>query len=352
MYPLKARLLRSALDALYYTGVYRLFAPGWSGVGTIFTLHRVRNSPDGNPFSPNRILDITPAFLEATIRHVLDLGCEIVSLDQVRQRLIDRDFKRKFVCFTFDDGYTDHYTDALPIFRKYNAPFTIYVTTGFTDGMAIFWWQHLENTIAQEKRISLRVGDRDFSLTTRDTAEKHKAFASIYWELRRAPLPVQQAAVRQLIDTYEIDNQAFCEQSALSWEMLAELSKSGLVTLGAHTINHYAMSKLSAEDIRREAGASRDILADRLGSRPAHFAYPFGDRTSAGTRDFELIRELGFSTATTTRKGVIFPEHVDHLHALPRVSLNGDYQTQRYIPVFLSGAPFALWNRFRKLDVG
>ncbi|MGD2137723.1 MAG: polysaccharide deacetylase family protein [Gammaproteobacteria bacterium] len=351
MYPLKARLLRTTLDAMYYTGIYRIFTPLWSGVGAIFTLHRVRSGADAGPFAPNRILDVTPEFLEATISHVLDLGCDIVSLDEARQRLVNRDFGRKFVCFTFDDGYIDHYTTAFPIFRKYNAPFTIYVTTGFTDGQAVFWWQHLEDTIAANEEIGLRVGERDFRMQTRDTDEKCRAFSSIYWELRRAPQAVQQAAVRQLVENYEIDNRGFCDRSALPWEMLEKLAASELVTIGAHTINHYASSKLPAAELRQEAAGSRDILAHRLDVEPAHFAYPFGDRTSAAARDFGVIRELGFGTATTTRKGVLFPEHADHLHALPRVSLNGDYQTQRYIPVFLSGAPFALWNRFRKLDV-
>jgi peptidoglycan/xylan/chitin deacetylase (PgdA/CDA1 family) len=351
MYPLKARLLRTTLDAMYYSGIYRLFAPLWSGVGAIFTLHRVRGNTHAKTFSPNRILDITPEFLDATISHVLELGYDIVSLDQVKQRLVNRDFTKKFVCFTFDDGYTDHYTTAFPIFKKYNAPFTVYVTTGFSDGKAVFWWQHLEDTIAAHNEISLRIGERDFRLQARDTNEKHRAFDAIYWELRRSPQAVQQAAVSRLIENYQIDNQAFCNQSALSWEMLAELVNSDLVTIGAHTVNHYASSKLSAEDLRLEADNSRGILSRKLGNTPVHFAYPFGDSTSADARDFAIIRELGFSTATTTRKGILFPEHANHLHALPRVSLNGDYQTQRYIPVFLSGAPFALWNRFRKLDV-
>ena len=54
--------------------------------------------------------------------------------------------------------------------------------------------------------------------------------------------------------------------------------------------------------------------------------------------------------AVTTRKGLIYPEHGDHLFALPRVSLNGDYQSLHFIDLYLSGAPFALWNRFRRVD--
>jgi peptidoglycan/xylan/chitin deacetylase (PgdA/CDA1 family) len=87
-----------------------------------------------------------------------------------------------------------------------------------------------------------------------------------------------------------------------------------------------------------------------LGRRPAHFSYPVGDRTSAGPREFRIAAEVGFKTAVTTRPGVLFPEHAAHLTALPRISLNGEYQQRRYARVLLSGAATALWNGFRRVD--
>jgi hypothetical protein len=47
---------------------------------------------------------------------------------------------------------------------------------------------------------------------------------------------------------------------------------------------------------------------------------------------------------------MIFPESADHLTALPRVSLNGNYQDTRILPVLTSGAATAMWNRFRRID--
>ena len=66
-------------------------------------------------------------------------------------------------------------------------------------------------------------------------------------------------------------------------------------------------------------------------------------------REFRLARELGFATAVTTRKGLIFDAHEDHLTALPRLSLSGDYQKPRYVEVLLSGAPFLLFNGLRRV---
>jgi hypothetical protein len=55
-------------------------------------------------------------------------------------------------------------------------------------------------------------------------------------------------------------------------------------------------------------------------------------------------------TGVTTRKGLIHPRHAQELTALPRVSLNGDYQKARYVKVLLSGAPFAFFNMMPKVS--
>jgi peptidoglycan/xylan/chitin deacetylase (PgdA/CDA1 family) len=95
---------------------------------------------------------------------------------------------------------------------------------------------------------------------------------------------------------------------------------------------------------------SRAVIAAALGEAPEHLAYPYGDATTAGPREFAIAAELGFKTAATTRPGVLFAEHADHLTALPRLSLNGGYQDTRYIRVLMSGAVTALWNGFKRVD--
>ena len=93
------------------------------------------------------------------------------------------------------------------------------------------------------------------------------------------------------------------------------------------------------------------MIEAALGVRPAHLAYPVGDRSAAGPREFKIASELGFKTAVTTRPGVIFRRHAGHLTALPRISLNGNFQRPRYAKVLISGAATGLWNGFRPLNV-
>jgi hypothetical protein len=57
---------------------------------------------------------------------------------------------------------------------------------------------------------------------------------------------------------------------------------------------------------------------------------------------------LGLETAVTTQKGLLYPEHAQELTALPRLSLNGDFQDIRYVKALLSGMPFALMNTLKR----
>ena len=99
-----------------------------------------------------------------------------------------------------------------------------------------------------------------------------------------------------------------------------------------------------------EMATSRARIEAALQRQVRHLAYPYGDKIAAGPREFAIAKAAGFKTAVTTRPGMIFPESAGHLTALQRISLNGNYQDERILPVLTSGAATAMWNGFRRID--
>ena len=154
-----------------------------------------------------------------------------------------------------------------------------------------------------------------------------------------------------LRDRAGVDPRALVESACLDWEELRALARHPLATMGAHTLTHPAPGLLAGSGRAAEMAESRDRLELEFRPECRHFAYPYGDMGSAGPREFALSAELGFETAVTTRPGMIFPEHAGHLLALPRMSVNGLWQDESYFETLLSGAPFALWNRGRRVNV-
>ena len=347
---LRQTIIRGGLESLYFSGAHAALKPFVGGVGVILTLHHVRPPRPGR-FQPNRMLEITPRFLTRVVKLLRGSGLDLVSLDEMHRRLTEGDFARRFVCLTFDDGYRDTLTFAYPILKAAGVPFAVYVASSFPDRLGELWWLALEAVIAKNDQIGLVIDGENRSFACRSVAEKRALYDELYWWLRRRPTESEtRAIVRNLAACYQVDVAAFCKDLCMDWPQIAQLAADPLVTIGAHTVNHPMLARLPPDAARGEMDLSRSVIEAALSRRPQHLAYPFGDLTAAGPREFAAAAALGFKTAVTTRPGVIFAAHRDRLTALPRISLNGEFQQLRYVRVLLSGSATAMWNGFRRLE--
>jgi len=345
---LRQTIIRGGLESLFFSGAYLALKPYVGGVGVILTLHHVR-PPRPDRFQPNRLLEVTPRFLTRVIKLLRRSNVDLVSLDEMHRRLSEGDFARRFVCLTFDDGYRDTLQYAYPILKEAGVPFAVYVATSFPDRLGELWWLALEAVIARNDGVALEIDGRHRSFACGTVEEKYALYDELYWWLRGRPTEAEvRSIMRNLAACYQVDIAAFCTELCMGWEELAELAADPLVTIGAHTVTHPMLAKVSAHTARSELDLSRTVIEAALMTRPEHLAYPVGDPTSAGPREFKIAAELGFKTAVTTRPGVLFAEHKDCLTALPRISLNGEYQRLRYVRVLLSGSATAMWNGFRR----
>jgi peptidoglycan/xylan/chitin deacetylase (PgdA/CDA1 family) len=343
-------VIRAGLEALYFTGAHYLLRPIFAGVGGIFMLHHVRPRRD-TEFQPNHHLEITPEFLRAVLIHLRARDIDIVTVDEMHQRLIQRDFSRRFACFTFDDGYRDNRDFALPVMREFDAPFTVYVASDFAQGTGRLWWIALEMVVAQAQTIEAEIGGVAVRLDASTADAKQAAFDRLHDWMRALPGEHDiRREISALCARYGVDETAICRDLCLSWDELKPFADDPLLTIGAHTITHCNLAKQAEAIATHEMAVSRARIETALQRPVVHLAYPYGDRIAAATREFALARATGFNTAVTTRPGMIFPESAGHLTALPRVSLNGNYQHRRILPVLTSGAATAMWNGFRRID--
>ncbi len=340
-------IVKAALHAAHFAGVDGLLAPLTRGLGVIFMLHHVRPEPPRD-FEPNRILKVTPDFLESVIKQVKDAGFETISLDEVPERLAPSYRGPPFACFTLDDGYKDNRDYAYPVFKRHNVPMAIYVPTDYADGAGDLWWLVLEAVLERAPHVSVQMDGAMRHYATVSPIEKSLAFDTIYWWLRGLPEDRARHVVAELAQSIGYDSSKLCSELVMNWDDLRDLARDPLVTIGAHTRRHLALAKLPAAEAEEEIGASIRRIESELGRPCRHLSYPYGCSQSAGWREFEIAERLGLLTAVTTRKGLIWRRHGRAMTALPRLSLNGDFQDARYTKVLLSGAPFAVWNAMRR----
>jgi peptidoglycan/xylan/chitin deacetylase (PgdA/CDA1 family) len=346
---LRNTVIRAGLEALYFSGAHYLLRPIFAGVGAIFMLHHVRPSHDAE-FQPNHHLEVDPEFLRAMLAHLRTLDIDIVTMDEAHARLSQRNFARRFACFTFDDGYRDNRDFALPVMREFDAPLTVYVASDFAEAGRL-WWVALERVIAKASAIEAPIGGMVTRFDTSTAAAKQATFDRLHDWLRGLPSEHDvEREISALCTRYDVDETTIARDLCMSWDELKAFADDSLVTIGAHTITHCNLAKQSEATATFEMVTGRIRIEAALQRPVHHLAYPYGDRIAAGTREFTLARAAGFKTAVTTRPGMLFPESAGHLTALQRVSLNGNYQDERVIPVLTSGAATAVWNGFRRID--
>ncbi len=346
----RTTLIRAGLEGLYRTGIHRLARQFTAGSGAILMFHRVRPAL-GDAFQPNSGLEITPAFLDEVLTELRASDVDIVSMDEAHRRLTGDATGRRFVALTFDDGYRDNRTYALPVLKRHNAPFTLYVVADYAAGQGRMWWVTLENVVAGASHLEITIDGEVRSFTCATPEEKIATFVALYDHVRMRPTYAEfKAFMARVADAGRLDAEEECRALTMGWSEIQTLAEDPLVTIGAHTISHPILTMLTENAARDEIAGSATAIAERLGRRPEHFAYPVGQPYAAGAREFRLAREAGFKTAVTTRPGVLFADHADHLTALPRIAVNGQFQSLHYLDVLLSGAPTALRNRFRRVD--
>lgn len=270
--------------------IYRLLHPI---LGEIWCLHRV--VPNRSWASSNRELEITPDHLEHLILSYMDAGYRFVSIDSIVERInkMRWPWQKKMVNISFDDGFRDIYEYAYPIFKKYNIPFTIYLTTALPEGKAELWWIKLERLINQY--TTLIVQGEEYRCKTME--EKNQVFNDLMQRIYHCS-DTPSKVFGKWFANYQID----MDNLTLTWDELAEMLSSGLLTPGSHTQSHPMLTKIPTDEVRTELKESKTIIEQHLSIPINHFSYPHSAYNMEIANELRLV---GYKSATLGYGGSI-----------------------------------------------
>ncbi|MEZ5811694.1 MAG: polysaccharide deacetylase family protein [Rhizobiaceae bacterium] len=338
-----------ALTAARLSGLPLITRPFLGGAGACLMLHRVTNEPV-KPLGVNRHLSVTPLFLDRTIAEMKRMGYRFVTMDELADRLKSGCSSERFAAVSLDDGYRDNLVEALPVFEKHEVPFIVHVAPGLTDGETVLWWEIVEDIVTFSDEVCLPTSKGSLAIECRTPAEKVYANCMVSEFLTGEVAEADQmATLVGLARTAGIDFQAVGPNLLMNWDELARIAAHPLAEIGAHTMHHYNLKRLDDDAAFREIAGVRRVLERKLGRKPRHMAFPYGYSKAVGAREVAMAREAGFDTSVTTRHGVLQAGHREHLHALPRISVNGRYQRVSHIRTMLSGLTTPMANYGRRL---
>jgi peptidoglycan/xylan/chitin deacetylase (PgdA/CDA1 family) len=340
-------LTRARLELAYFSGHARIMQRQTGGAGVVLRFERVRPRR-GARFQPLRSHEITPKFLDRTIRALKRWKYEIASIDEVCRRAVTLTAPRRFVCLTFDGGYKDLIISAYPVLSKHGVPFTVYVPTAFPDRLGEAWWLALEEVIARENRVSLVMDRNERHFDIRHTSEKYQLYEFLAGWMRTLAPSDLSSAIKDLCTRYSVDLAGLSRDASMDWNDLAKLAADPLVTIGSATVNYPVLTNLKDAAALREMTMGRAVAQAAFHRDVRHFAYPFGDRAAFRRAHVGMAEESGFASAATAISGIVEAEGRTNLRALPRISWDGRQRSLRVMRVMLSGFPFPAIKRVRK----
>lgn len=195
---------------------------------------------------------------------------------------------------TVDDGWLSTYEIVYPLLKKYNIPITIFVSPYITYTEENFWYYEIKNCEAGKFKSFLT-----------NNHYYRKGIEKFEIELLLKQININE--LTHLIKQYKEENSIpFLDRGFLNLKELLELSESGLVEIGAHTMHHPILALESYEISKKEISKSIEELSVILKKKITAFAYPNGlYGIDYGIREVEIVKEMGIKTAFSVNPGFI-----------------------------------------------
>jgi peptidoglycan/xylan/chitin deacetylase (PgdA/CDA1 family) len=214
--------------------------------------------------------------------------------------------RRPKVVVTFDDGYRDNLTNALPIAEAKGVPITIFVTSGVLGNHNGFWWDRLGALLRarppQVTELDLPVGGRNVRLPLGSSGIRADLDS-----VRRHLLPLRVTDIERALDAiskqWQVDSAPPPDAGTLTAGDLLQLAASDTVTIGAHTVDHVRLRDRPAQEQQDTISGSKTQLEQSIGRAVSHFAYPFGYPDDFDDRSVDAVRSAAFDTACTAIPG-------------------------------------------------
>jgi len=238
----------------------------------------------------------------------------VVSVEEIVSYLRDgATIPEDAVAITFDDGYNDFVTAALPVLRAYDVPCTLYVSTALMEEGRAPYEFRLGKTVlnVEELNVSTNGGEQSYRCTTEDDTRV------VYNELRTL---IEHRPVEERNSFLTKNGIAECPTfSIITPPDVRKLNDERLVTVGSHGHHHRPLGPLSATTIEEDVCMSLSRLSTLLGKNPRHFSFPYGSHSRTARR---VIQKMGFESSVTTNSRAVRPRDWTRLFSLPRIDMS------------------------------
>lgn len=276
--------------------IFELVSPaGAEARLSVLIFHRVLPSVD--PLFPNEM----HAFQFDRICGWVKNWFNVLPLDVAVQQLKSSTLPARAACITFDDGYADNFHVARPILQRHGLTATFFIATGYLNGGRM-WNDTIVESVRGCAQAVLDLSSlalRSYPLKT--VPDRRKAISDLIGQIKYCNVDERAEIAETIAASAGVSPPV---NLMMTRDEVKAMRQAGM-QIGAHTVSHPILAKLSDESAEEEVRASKNTLEQILGERVGLFAYPNGKPgEDYSAKSVELIRQLGFDAAVSTKWGV------------------------------------------------
>jgi len=220
----------------------------------------------------------------ATHRSVVSLAQYMAGAGRTRSEV------RQLMAITIDDGYGLTFDCVYPVLTRMNVTATIFAATGHLNGGELLWFSYLKALCFEGFYKVIAVDQHDYACQT--LRERKRAWDGLRRSAVASGDPV--CFCRTLATRYPLTPDIVSLYGGMTSGQLRMAADSTLFELGAHTITHPVLPRLSKEEQREEILGSRRVLSELTGKPTRYFAYPGGEYDHD---TMDLVKAVGYEGA-------------------------------------------------------
>lgn len=273
----------------------------------VLTFHRVLEREQfGKARSPNGMIVSSQIFNK--LLHYLKQDYEVIRLDDAFHA--DTPSAKPLVLVTFDDGWRDTATIALPLAERYQIPITLFICPGVMGKRSPFWpekliavWQAASGDPRRKSilaNLSQAAGFGDHSPQRDGRPRDEGTLLSKLTRLSQADLDGFLHKIETLYIEWGCDIAADPLEETLTWNEVLQLREKG-VTIGSHTQHHAILTQLQQPELAAELAESKRDIERTLKEVCDILAYPNG---CWSTLTCEEARRQGYTKAFANNPGL------------------------------------------------
>ena len=240
----------------------------------------------------------------------LDEFCDILTTQ--------KKFPKNSLLVTFDDGYADNYQNALPVLESLGLQAVFYVATATLNTHDLFWWDELD-LIFRDIEPGLLI-DLQNKYKLDNSTELYKFYLTSC--KNASSLEERSGYINELRAKHTVAPGIAGDYRSLTFDELIQFSASKSTVIGAHTVNHLALSCLTEDVQRNEISASVKILSNILKRDIKHFSFPYGEKSHYNDDTIRICKDLKLKSAAANYYNYTRP--VDDIFSFPRVVVRND----------------------------